>query len=88
MCSVQVDLGVNKLGDEGTEFIAAALKESTTSKLQKLYMDWNSIGSKGAAALAKYVAVSASLTSVSLFTTISDPRVPNHSLQRWLPTPP
>ena len=36
MCSVQVNLGSNSLGDEGTEFIATALKESSRSKLQML----------------------------------------------------
>ena len=64
MCSVQVNLGCNSLGDEGTEAIATALKESTTSKLQTLTMYENDIGSKGAAALASYMAVSASLTEV------------------------
>ena len=51
-----------KLGNEGAETIATALKESTTSKLQKLGMHGNHIGPKGAAALASYMAVSASLT--------------------------
>ena len=39
-------LSGNKLGDEGAEFIATALKESTTSKLQTLYMYRIGIGSK------------------------------------------
>ena len=60
----ECDLGGNSLGDEGTEFIATALKESTTSKLQTLKMHTNDIGPKGAAALAAYVAASASLTEV------------------------
>ena len=64
MCSVQVNLGWNVLGDEGTEFIATALKESSTSKLQKLLMYDNEIGQKGATALAAHMAVSASLTSI------------------------
>ena len=56
-------LGFNSLGDEGAESIATALKESTTSKLQTLNMNWNVISPKGATALASYMAVSASLTS-------------------------
>ena len=60
-----MNLSSNSLGDEGTESIAMALKESTTSKLQKLDMCNNGIGPKGAAALASYMAVSASLTEVS-----------------------
>jgi len=62
----ECNLGNNKLGDEGADAIATALKESTTSKLQKLEMYINGIGPKGAAALAFYMAVSASLTSVNL----------------------
>ena len=66
MCSVQVNLGRNKLGDEGTEFIATALKESPTSKLQTLKVYGNNIGAKGAAAMASYMAGSASLTECDL----------------------
>jgi len=62
----ECNLGSNNLGDEGADAIATALKESTTSKLQKLEMYINGIGPKGAAALAFYMAVSASLTSVNL----------------------
>ena len=65
MCSVQVNLGRNSLGDEGTEFITTALKESTTTKLQKLEMWRNDIGPKGAAALASFVAVSGSVLTRS-----------------------
>ena len=57
-----MNLGTNSLDDEGTEFIATALKESSTSKLQKLEMSSNGIGPKGAAALVAYAA---SLTSLS-----------------------
>ena len=60
----EAKLGGNLLGNEGTEYIATALKESTTSKLQTLGMPRNYIGPKGAAALAFYMAVSASLTQV------------------------
>ena len=59
------DFSCNRLGDEGTEYIATALKESSTSKLQNLKMSRNNIGPKGAAALAGYIAISASLTKVS-----------------------
>merc|ERR550514_419956 len=62
----EVNLGNNSLGDEGTEFIATALKESTMNKLQKLLMFQNGIGPKGAAALAAYAAISASLTKLEL----------------------
>jgi len=62
----ECNLRSDSLGDKGAEAIATALKESTTSKLQKLDMYYNGIGPKGAAALASYMAVSASLTSVSL----------------------
>ena len=61
---MRVNLGSNALGDEGTEFIATALKESSTSKLQKLLMFNNGIG-QGATVLAAYAAISASLTKVS-----------------------
>ena len=60
----ECSLGGNSLGDEGTEYIATALKENATSKLQKLSMWENGIGPKGAAALAAYMAVSASLKKV------------------------
>lgn len=62
----ECNLRDNKLGDEGVESIATALKESTTSKLQNLNLLFNLIGPKGAAALASYVAVSASLTTLDV----------------------
>ena len=63
-----LSLGGNELGDEGATVIAQALKESSVSKLASL--DLNGYGSKkkigpaGAKALAEYLSVTASLTSV------------------------
>ena len=62
-----INVGSNSLMDEGAEFIAAALKESATSKLQTLGIYSNCIGPKGATALAAYMAVSGSLTQVLAF---------------------
>ena len=54
----------NKLGDEGIDAMATALKESSTSKLASLGVRFNGIGSKGAESLAAYLAVSASMTKM------------------------
>lgn len=54
----------NQLGDEGMAAITSALKESTVSQLATLDVQNNNIGAKGAEALAAWLAVSASLTSV------------------------
>merc|ERR1711936_1504906 len=62
----ECDLCLNQLGDEGAQLVATALKESTTSKLQKLDMGNNHIGPTGTAALAAYVAASATLTELDL----------------------
>ena len=62
----EINLHANRLKDEGAEVIMSALKESTTSKLQKLVISQNDISEKGATSVAAYLAVAASLTSCNV----------------------
>jgi Ran GTPase-activating protein (RanGAP) involved in mRNA processing and transport len=62
----EVDVGGNSLKDAGIEVLTTALTMSATCKLQSLKIDENQITSTGAKAVAAYVAISASLTKLSL----------------------
>ena len=55
-------LASNSLRDEGTITLCNALSESKASKLQRLDIRANGITGKGAASVAAYLAVTASLT--------------------------
>ena len=57
-------LGYNRLENEGTIAVCNALKESKVSKLKELDLENNNITVAGAASVAAYLAVTASLTSV------------------------
>ncbi|EOD22570.1 hypothetical protein EMIHUDRAFT_469610 [Emiliania huxleyi CCMP1516] len=49
----ELDLGDNKIGDEGFEALAAALgKEGAVPRLEQLYLEGNKIGDEGCKALA------------------------------------
>ena len=58
-------LGGNNLKDEGTIAICNALKGSKVSKLKELDLGGNDIQVAGAASVAAYLAVTASLTNLS-----------------------
>ena len=58
-------LGSNQLADEGTIALCNALKGSKVSKLEELDLWDNGITEAGAASVAAYLAVTASLTNLS-----------------------
>ena len=59
-------LAINELKDEGIIIVCNALKDSKVSKLKELVLEINGITATGAASVAEYLAISASLTSVNL----------------------
>ena len=59
-------LGWNHLKDEGTIAVCNALKGSKVSKLKELSLRSNDIKVAGAASVAAYLAVTASLTKMDL----------------------
>ena len=59
-------LGRNELKDEGTITVCNALKHSKFSKLKELVLANNGITATGAASVAAYLAISASLTRLDV----------------------
>ena len=66
MCHAQVDLRLNNLGEEGWCAIFDALRDNPQNKIAKWNLYGQGINPTISKSLAAYMAVSASLTSVSL----------------------
>ena len=66
VCRAQVDLRRNNLGNEGWCAIFDALRDNPQNKITKWNLSYEGINQTISKSLAAYMAVSASLTSVSL----------------------
>ena len=59
-------VGTNRLGDEGAAILCNALRESKVTSVQELALQWNSIGPKGAKAVAAMAVVVGSMTRLDV----------------------